>query len=90
MQRLHEQQMLIENAKSDLEIIGSDEAVELYVACLKHIVQAEKDIIKEKQEGKTSVEIASNIKQNDAYKNFLNSWHKWNNIVREDLKIVKK
>jgi hypothetical protein len=90
MQRLHEQQMLTESAKADLEIIGSDKAVELYVSCLECIRQAGENIIKEKQKEKTSVEIASNITRNASYKNLLNSWREWNHIVRKDLKIVKK
>lgn len=89
-QRFHEQQMLTEAAKADLEILGSDKAVALYSDCLKHIEQAGKDILSKKQSGETSVIIASNIKTIPSYKNFLNLWRKWNDIVRKDLKIVKK
>lgn len=90
MQRLHEQQMLTEAAKADLEIIGSDKVVESYSDCLKFIVQRGKDVLSETQKGKTAVSIGTNINKGHFYDDFLKSWHKWNNIVREDLKIVKK
>lgn len=86
---LYEQQMLSRDAKSDLEIIGSDEAVKLYIDCLDCIYKKGKEILSKKQEGEISTNIANNTKETLSYKNFLNLWCKWNNIIRKDLKIIK-
>jgi hypothetical protein len=89
IQRLHEQQMLIGAAKADLEILGSDKAVKLYSDCLKFIDQIKEEMLSKKQKGETSINIANNIKEIPSYKNFFNSWCKWNDINRKDLGIIK-
>jgi len=85
IKRLHEQQMLLENAKSDLEIFGSDKSVELYVQCLESIVLAGQEVLSKKQNGET----ITNPKKIDSYKTFLTKWSEWNNIVRKDLGLIK-
>ncbi|MCK5084802.1 MAG: hypothetical protein KAQ64_04060 [Candidatus Pacebacteria bacterium] len=87
MSRLHEQQMLLEAAKADLEIIGSDEAVDSYVNCLKLMKDIGEEVSNKKQEGEANTTI--NIKELSSYNDFLDSWRKWNNIVRKDLGIIK-
>lgn len=85
--KLHEQQMLIESAKADLEILASDEAVEAYVNCLDNIQKMGVEILEKRKRGVSVIDIANKVDEEYLHKKFLVNLKKWNDIVRKNLKL---
>ncbi len=87
MQRLHEQQMLLETAKADLEIFGSDQAVALYGKCLEFTVRCGSEALERIQKGQIPTNLSRDL---PSQKDFLESWANWNKVVRKDLNLIRK
>ena len=85
--KLDHETMLLEEAKADLEIYGSDKAFNTFAIALKLAVMCGHEALSKSLKGQVLTDPRKDLSK---YNDFLDAQDKWNRAVRADLGIVAK
>lgn len=85
VERLNREIDLLEEARADLEVFGTDEACTSFSKVLNLTVKCGREALAHDKQGRPLKDPQKDI---PSYKEYLNSLPEWNRVVRKDLKAL--